>query len=195
MLLSNITRAIYWSGFLFSNLLSGGIPLSAVYLPEQAGLVNLMGQFFAKLIFTGFFVIVAFEFLRKCFLMSVNSEARILFITSLIFLLLTYYVVSVFSAHSSEILTLIFYLLWFCLVGLSGYFIEGRLPNTETFKFTLLFTLIGVFIFFITSIGWSYIYGNCIRLFHLNLTLYISFGISIIVWTILLVSVISIEPA
>jgi hypothetical protein len=187
--IANIIRVICWGCFLFFNLWSWGIPLGSVYLPEQAGLANLIGQFFAMLLFTGFLVVAAFEFLRMCFISSTNSSATPLFILFSLLIPASYYIASVFSAHSESILALAYFSFWLCLVALFGYFTKGNLPNKSTIKFTLLFTVVGILIYGITSVLWSYIYGYIIRPTHLPITPYISFGGSVVVWAALLVIV------
>ena len=186
---ANIIRIICWGCFLFFNLWSWGIPLEAVYLPEQAGLVNLIGQFFAMLLFTGFLVVAAFEFLRKCYMSSSNSNATATFIFFSLLIPVSYYIASVFSAHSEGILALVYFSLWLCLVGLFGYLVKGNMPSKSTIKFTLVFALVGILIFSVTSVLWSYIYGHIIRPTHLSITPYISFGGSVVVWAALLVIV------
>ncbi len=160
--------------------------MGAVYLPEQAGLDNLIGQFFAMLIFTGFIVVVAFELLRKCFITSNSPKGTVLFVLFSVLLPASYYVVSVISAHSDGVVALIYFFIWLSIVGLLGCLIQGKLPSNSTIRFTLSFALTGVLVFTLTSIGWSYIYGSFVRPSYLSLTPYITFGGSVIVWVVLL---------
>lgn len=174
---------------MFFNLWSWGIPLGAVYLPEQAGVANLIGQFFAMLLFTGFLVVAAFEFLRKCFISSNNSKSTSLFIVFSLLIPASYYVASVFIAHSESIMALIYFALWLCLVCLMGGIVNGKIPSKSIIKFTLTFTLVGILIFSVTSLLWSCVYGYYIRPTYLSLTPYIEFGGSVVVWDSLLVIV------
>jgi hypothetical protein len=189
--IANIMRGLCWAFFLLFNFISWGMPLGAVYLPEESGFLRLIDQFFALLIFTGFLVVVAFEYLRKSYVLSSKENASALFIFFTLVLPFSYYVLGVFSAHSEKLFAELFFLAWFSIVGVFGYLIRGMKPNKNILYFTLIFCGIGVFIYCITTISWSYIYGSYImRSSHLSLTPYIMGVGSVVVWVLLLFSVV-----
>jgi len=168
-----------------------GMPLGAVYLPEEAGYLNLIDQFFAKLIFTGFIVVVAFEYLRKSYLLTSKENASAVFVLLTLLLPFTYYVAGVLSAHSEKISALFYFLVWFCMVGVFGYFIRGKKPNKSILYFTFIFGLIGLVIYCTTTVSWSYIYGSYVmKTSYLYLTPYIMGIGSIVIWIVLFICVV-----
>lgn len=162
-------------------------------MPEDQSVVSALGQFFAMLAFTGFLVVVAFEFLRKCRLESQKANRDGLFAFYSVSLPATYYVAIVLSAHSSVASVLFIYIVWAMAIGLMGVSVVGRLPSKETFGFTFCFALSGLLIFAIASSGWSYAYGVFVMPDHLDLTPYLAFIGGVGVWGLVLASVNPIE--
>ena len=184
---ANVFRIICWGCFLLLNYWVWGLPLEAVYLPEQAGLGNIVAQFFAQLLFTGFLVVVAFEYLRKCHADSHKRYATLLLIVFSILLPATYFYVCVVTAHTDRITSASFFAIWFGLIGLAGFLISGRSPTRANVRITLSFSFIGLLVYAISSIGWSYVYGRYLKPSYLDWYEFIASGGGVLVWAMLVV--------
>ena len=147
---------------------------------------NVVGEFLANIVFSGFFVIVAFEYfhLRYITAQIENSAAALLAISPLI--PVTYYVVSVFGAHVSILLQLSFYISWFFIIYLVGRLFKSNLKEQEILKRITIFALVGTAILLTINVAWTFIYSEFLRPNRLELTPYFMVGSGVLSWVLLL---------
>jgi len=186
MNISNILRIVFWGIFLVCLIVFIGIPVMSLYGAAEFTARNVVGEFLANIVFSGFFVIVAFEYfhLRYITAQIENSAAALLAISPLI--PVTYYVVSVFGAHVSILLQLSFYISWFFIIYLVGRLFKSNLKEQEILKRITIFALVGTAILLTINVAWTFIYSEFLRPNRLELTPYFMVGSGVLSWVLLL---------
>ena len=193
MLLSKTLRVIFWGLFLFLLMFTLGVPAMSMYVITEFSPENIFGELLAKIAFTGFFVIVAFEYFNLRYKCSTKESLSPAFIGMSALMPITYFMVSVIGAHSSIGLQLLSYIIWFVFIFFAGLLIRGNFIGAKILKFIGLFLGVGLLILLSISTVWTLIYSNYVMPNNLELTPYFMAGSGSLSWVLLLVVLLFIE--
>jgi hypothetical protein len=187
MLLSKILRVIFWGLFLFVLMFTLGVPAMSMYVITEFSPESIFGELLAKVAFTGFFVIVAFEYFNLRYKCSSKERLSPAFIGMSALMPITYFMVSIIGAHSTISLQLLFYVIWFVFIFFAGLLIPGNFIGAKIPKFIGLFLSVGLLILLSISTFWTLIYSNYVMPNNLELTPYFMAGSGALSWASLLV--------